>query len=191
MPSKATTVKQYLAGLPADRRNALEAIRKVIKANLDKDFEEGIQYGFIGYYIPHKVYPYGYHCDPKTPLPFAGLASQKNHIGVYLMGIYGSKTEEAWFRKSWAKSGKKLDMGKSCVRAATLEGFDLKTIGEAIKRVTAKKYIAGYEKALEGTAAGTKLAKLKAKEAGGGTGAGKKSAKKATRPAKKKAKPRR
>lgn len=192
MQSTATTVAAYLKALTPERRTALEAIRKVIKKNLDKGFEEGIQYGFIGYYVPHKNYPYGYHCDPKQPLPFAALASQKKHIGVYLMGIYGSKKEEAWFRASWKKSGKKLDMGKSCIRATTLEGFDLKTIGEAIKRVTAARFVAGYEKSLEGSAAGKKLAKLKEKAGAGDAApnkkaaAKKKSAKKKA-PAKKKA----
>jgi hypothetical protein len=187
MQSKATTVAQYLKSLTPERRQAIEAIRKVIKKNLPKGYEEGIQYGFIGYYVPHKVYQWGYHCDPTQPLPYAALASQKKHIGVYLMGIYGSKKEETWFRASWKKSGKKLDMGKSCVRAATLEGFDLKTIGEAIKRVPAERFIAGYEKALEGTTAGKKLAKLKATEAEGGGAPKKKAAtKKAAKKAKKK-----
>jgi hypothetical protein len=186
MQSTATTVTAYLKSLTPERRKALEAIRKVIKKNLDKGFEEGIQYGFIGYYVPHKNYPYGYHCDPKQPLPFAALASQKKHIGVYLMGIYGSKKEEAWFRASWKKSGKKLDMGKSCIRAATLEGFDLKTIGEAIKRVTAARFVAGYEQSLEGSAAGTKLAKRKAQATVGTTPKKKAAPKKAAKKAAKK-----
>ena len=88
MQSKATTVSDYLASLPPDRRTAIEAVRKVILANLDKDYEEGMQYGMIGYYVPHRVYPAGYHCDPKQGLPFAGLASQKNYMSVYLMGLY-------------------------------------------------------------------------------------------------------
>jgi hypothetical protein len=83
MQSKAATVEQYLASLPEDRRTALGAVRKVILNNLDKDFEEGMQYGMIGYYVPHRVYPAGYHCDPRQPLPFAGLASQKNYMSVY------------------------------------------------------------------------------------------------------------
>ena len=89
MQSKATTVEQYLAELPEDRRKAIEAVRQVILKNLDKDYEEGIQYGMIGYYVPHRVYPAGYHCDPKQPLPFAGLASQKNYMSLYLMCVYG------------------------------------------------------------------------------------------------------
>ena len=89
MQSKATTVEQYLAELPEDRRKAIEAVRQVVLKNLDKDYEEGMQYGMIGYYVPHRVYPAGYHCDPKQPLPFAGLASQKNHMALYLMCVYG------------------------------------------------------------------------------------------------------
>ena len=106
MPPKPTTVAQYLAALPADRRRALEAVRKVIRKNLDKGYEEGILYGMIGYYVPHRVYPDGYHCDPTQPLPFASLASQKNHMAVYLMCLYGDEEQESWFRKAWAKSGK-------------------------------------------------------------------------------------
>jgi hypothetical protein len=150
--SKAATVADYLAELPADRRAALEAVRNVILKNLDKDYEEGMSYGMIGYYVPHRVYPAGYHCDPKQPLPFAGLASQKNHMAVYLMSICGCDdpkknptAEGAWFQKAWAKTGKKLDMGKSCIRFKKIEDVALDVIGEAIARVPAKKYIARIE----------------------------------------------
>jgi len=90
MQSKAATVQQYLAELPADRRAAIEALRDLILKNLDKDFEEGMHYGGIGYCVPHSLFPAGYHCDPRQPLPFAGLASQKNYMAVYLMSLYGS-----------------------------------------------------------------------------------------------------
>src|SRR5262245_65586155 len=116
MQDKATTVEQYLSGLAEDRRKALEAVRQVVLKNLDKDYEEGMQYGMIGYYVPHRVFPAGYHCDPKQPLPFAGLASQKNHMSLYLMCVYGDSQHSEWFRGAWSKSGKKLDMGKACVR---------------------------------------------------------------------------
>ena len=145
MQSKATTVEQYLASLPEDRRAAISAMRNAILKNLDKDYEEGMQYGMIGYYVPHKVFPAGYHCDPKQPLPFASLASQKNHMAIYLMGIYGQPREEKWFRDAWAKTGKKLDMGKSCVRFKKLEDVALDVIGEAIRRAPAKAYIQHYE----------------------------------------------
>jgi hypothetical protein len=149
MQSKATTVAEYLSSLPEDRRRAIEAVRKVILQNLDKDYEEGMQYGMIGYYVPHRVYPAGYHCDPKQPLPFAALGSQKNYMSVYLMCVYGESKLAQWFREAWAKTGKKLDMGKSCVRFKKPEDLALEVIGEAIKRVPAKAYIEHCEKALK------------------------------------------
>ena len=108
MQSKATTVADYLAELPADRREAIQAVRQVILQNLDADYEEGMQYGMIGYYVPHRIYPAGYHCDPKLPLTFAAVASQKNHMAVYMMCFYGSTSEAEWFRKAYSKTGKKL-----------------------------------------------------------------------------------
>ena len=149
MQSKAKTVDQYLAELPDDRREALQAVRKVIRKNLSKGYEEGMQYGMIGYYVPHSVYPPGYHCDPKQPLPFASIASQKNHMAIYLMCIYGDAEQEAWFRQAWAKTGKKLDMGKSCVRFKRIDDVPLDVIGEAIKRVPAKKFIEHYESVIK------------------------------------------
>src|SRR5271165_4540072 len=133
MQSTATTVEQYLSGVPEDRRKAIEAVRRVILENLDKDYEEGIQYGMNGYYVPHRVYPAGYHCDPKQPLPFASLASQKNHMSLYLMCVYGDSDLSRWFRQAWADSGKKLDMGKSCVRFKKPEDLALDVIAEAIQ----------------------------------------------------------
>jgi len=145
MQSKAKTVEQYLAELPADRRAALQAVREVILKNLDKDYVECMGYGMMGYAVPHSVYPPGYHCDPKQPLPFAGLASQKGHLSLYLMCTYMNSGEDQWFRKAWARTGKKLDMGKSCIRFKKVEDLALEVIGEAIRRMPAKKYIAMYE----------------------------------------------
>lgn len=159
----AATVEEYLANLPKDRRDALEAVRKVILANLDKDYEEGIQYGMIGYYVPHRVFPPGYHCDPKQPLPFASIASQKNHMGLYLMCVYGSGPLEKWFREAWAKTGKKLDMGKSCVRFKKLDDVALDVVGEAIKRVPTKKYVETYQALTSGMKSAQKAAKKAAK----------------------------
>lgn len=147
MQSKAKTVKAYLAELPADRRAALQAVREVILENLDGEYEEGMQYGMIGYYVPHKVYPAGYHTNPKQPLPFASLASQKNHMAIYLMCLYSDEDQEAWFRQAWAAAGKKLDMGKSCVRFKKLEDVALDVLGETIKRVPARAFIEHYEAA--------------------------------------------
>jgi uncharacterized protein YdhG (YjbR/CyaY superfamily) len=148
MQSKATTVKAYLASLPPDRREAIEAVRKVILKNLDKDFEEGMSYGMIGYYVPHSVYPAGYHCDPKLPLPYVNLASQKNHMAVYMMCIYSDPKLAEWFVDAWAKTGKKLDKGKACIRFKKLDDLALDVIGQAIKKVPAKKYIAAVEAGL-------------------------------------------
>jgi hypothetical protein len=108
-----------------------------------------MQYGMIGYFVPHSVYPPGYHCDPKQPLPFACLASQKNYISVYLGCVYTDPEHEAWFREAWAKTGKKLDMGKSCVRFKKLDDVPLNVIGQAIKRVPVKKFIEHYESAIK------------------------------------------
>src|SRR5438046_900300 len=137
-PLKAASVERYLAALPQDRRSAIEAVREVILENLDKDYEEGMQYGMIGYYVPHRVFPAGYHCDPKQPLPFAALASQKGYMALYLMAVYGDADHQAWFRDAWAKTGKKLDMGKACVRFKKLADLPLSVIGEVIRRVPAK-----------------------------------------------------
>lgn len=144
MKSQALTVKEYLASLPEDRRDAIKAVRKVILDNLDELYEEGMQYGMIGYHVPHKVFPAGYHCNPEQPLPFAALSSQKNYMAVYLP-VYDNPEMEKWFREQWAKSGKKLDMGKCCVRFKKLEDLPLDVIGKTIKKIPAKKFVARYE----------------------------------------------
>jgi hypothetical protein len=155
MQSKAKTVAQYLAELPPDRRKVVEGVRKVIRANLDRGFEEGMQYGMIGYYVPHRLYPAGYHCNPAQPLPFACLASQKNYLSLYLTCIYASPAMRKAFEQAWRESGKKLDMGKSCIRFKKLEDLAIDVIGQAIARISVQKFITGYEAAL----AGVKLAK--------------------------------
>jgi Domain of unknown function (DU1801) len=149
MQSKASTVEQYLSELPEDRRRALKAVRQVILENLDKDYEEGMQYGMIGYYVPHRVYPPGYHCDPKQPLPFAGLASQKNYMSLYLMSVYAHQDNLKSFQQAWAKTGKKLDMGKACVRFKKLDDLALDVIAEAIRSVPAKAYVDFCEASLK------------------------------------------
>ena len=147
MQSKAKTVKEYLAELPPEKCEAIQAVREVILKNLPKGCEEVMQYGMIGYVVPHKVYPAGYHCDPKQPLPFIGLASQKNHMAVYMMGIYLDKETESWFTKAYKASGKKLNMGKSCLRFKKIEELALDVVGQAVGRKSVKDYIALYEKA--------------------------------------------
>lgn len=163
MKTSPTTVTQYLAALDPERKRALQALRKVIKANLDPKVKEGIQYGMIGYFIPHSVYPDGYHCSPDQPLPFLSLASQKNHMALYLFCIYGDDAEAARFEEQWAKSGKKLDMGKSCVRFKKLENVCLESVAAAIKRMTAAKFIRHYEaNVVSATARKKKATKKKA-----------------------------
>ena len=154
MKSSATTVKDYLASLPADRRAGIEAVRKVILKNIDKDYDESMLYGMIGYAVPHRVWPLGYHCDPKKPLMMAALSSQKDNMTVYLMSVYGDKAERAWFQNAWAKTGKKLNMGGSCIRFKKLEDAALDVIGEAIRRTPAKAYVDSYVKILASTGRG-------------------------------------
>lgn len=145
MQSKAKTVAEYMASLPADRREALAAVRTTILANLDRGFEEGMGYGMIGYHVPHSLYPAGYHCDPKQPLPYAGLASQSGHMSLYLMGVYFDPADAKWLADAWKKAGKKLDMGKSCIRFKKLEDVPLDVVGEAIRRMPMAKYVGLYE----------------------------------------------
>jgi hypothetical protein len=149
MQSNAATVEEYLAELPEDRRAAIQAAREAILKNLDPDYEEGMQYGMIGYYVPHRVYPAGYHCDPKQPLPFACLASQKRYMSLYLMSCYSDPEELKRFEAAWEKTGKKLEMGKSCIRFKRAEDLALDVIGEAVRRVPAKVHIARYEAGLK------------------------------------------
>lgn len=145
MTSTAKTVGQYLAGLPPDRRSAISAVREAILANLPKGYEEVMQYGMITYVVPHSIYPAGYHCKPSDPLPYASLGSQKNHMAIYLCNVYGDKETENWFRKTYEATGKKLDMGKSCVRFKKLEQLPLDVIGQVIARTPVDKYIAYFE----------------------------------------------
>lgn len=144
MTSAATTVQEYLAELPPDRREAIEAVRKVILKNLPKGYEEGMQYGMISYHVPHSLYPAGYHCDPKLPLCHAGLASQKNYMTVYLMNVYG---DSSWFTDAYKASGKKLEMGKCCVRFKSADDLALDVIGQAIARTPPEEMIAWNEEA--------------------------------------------
>ena len=152
MVSKATTVEEYLAELPPDRREAIEAVRKVILKNLDKGFQEIMQYGGIGYAVPHSLYPNGYHCDPKQPLPFIGLGSQKHHMSLGMFCLYLDADEMKKFQEEYVKSGKRMDMGKSCVRFKKLEDLPLDVVGRAVKRVTLKKFIAHYESCIPNSA---------------------------------------
>ena len=161
MKSKATTVKEYLASLPEDRRKGIEVVRKVILKNLDKHYEESMLWGMIGYAVPHHVWPTGYHCDPSKPLRMAALSSQTNNLAVYLMSGYSDKAERAWFQKAWANTGKKLNMGGSCIRFTKVDDAALDVIGEAIRRTPAKAYVENYVKTLASTGRGPDGKKIK------------------------------
>jgi uncharacterized protein YdhG (YjbR/CyaY superfamily) len=150
MQSKATTVDAYIAELPEDRQKAITQLRKVIKKNLPKGFKEGMNYGMMGWSVPHSIYPAGYHCKPTDPLPFIGLASQKNFIAVYHMGIYANPKLLKWFTDAHAKAtSKKLDMGKSCMRYKKAEDIPYDLIGELASKITVEEWIEMYESAFK------------------------------------------
>lgn len=165
MQSAAPTVAAYLDSLPEDRKKALAKLRTVIKKNLPKGFTEQMQYGMIGWVVPHKLYPPGYHCDPKQPLPFVCLAAQKQHISLYHMGVYGSPELLAWLKDAFAAAGKKLDMGKSCIRFKKLEDAPLDVIGELMTKISVGGYIQGVEDGLKLAAARKSREKTKKKTA--------------------------
>lgn len=147
MQSNSTSPEDYLNELPEDRKDAINALRKVIKKHLPKGFKEEMSYGMIGYVVPHKLYPNGYHCDPKLPLPFMSIASQKNFIAVYHMGLYADEKLMKWFTDAYAKAVPgKLDMGKSCLRFKKPEQIPFDLIGELAAKMTPQDWITLYEK---------------------------------------------
>lgn len=146
MQSKAKTVEDYIKELPEERRDAVTKLRKVIKKKMPKGFKETMCYGMMGWCVPHSIYPAGYHCNPKDPLPFMGLASQKNSINIYHMGIYADPKLLKWFQDAHAKaSPKKLDMGKSCIRYKRPEDIPFDLIGELASKITVDDWINMYE----------------------------------------------
>ena len=146
MQSKATTVNDYLNEIPEDRKAGFHKLRDVILKNIPEGFHECMGYGMMGYSVPHSIYPNGYHCDPKMPLPFAGMASQKNFIAFYHMGIYADPELLAWFTSEFPKhSKKKLDMGKSCIRFKKPEDIPFELIGELMQKITVQDWITTYE----------------------------------------------
>ncbi len=148
MTSDAATVEEYLAGLPEERREAIQRVREVIFKNLPEGFEERMQYGMINYVVPHSLYPPGYHTNPKIALPFAALASQKHYMALYVLGPDGDPETVRWFKEAYAASGKKLDMGKSCVRFKKLEDLPLDVVGELMGKISVEQYVASYERNL-------------------------------------------
>ncbi len=147
MQSKAETVKEYLESVPEERQKQFKKLRNIIKKNLPKGFKETMSYGMIGYVVPHKIYPDGYHCKPELPLPFVNLASQKNFVAVYHSGIYADPKLMKWFTTEFPKhSDRKLDMGKSCVRFKKIDEIPMELIGELMTKMTVDEWIAVYEK---------------------------------------------
>ena len=146
MTSNALTPKEYLNGLIKERKQVISKLRSVINKNLPNGFEEGMGYGMISYHIPHSVYPDGYHCDPKLPLPFMNIASQKNFVAVYHMGIYADPKLLNWFTSEYPKYCKrKLDMGKSCIRFKKMDEIPYQLMGELTAKMNADEWIDIYE----------------------------------------------
>ena len=149
MTTAALSVNSYLSSLPADRQEVMDELHKTIRKNLPKGFEEGISSGMICYYVPHSKYPNGYHCNPKQPLPFVSLASQKNFIALYHMGLYAMPDLLQWFTTEYPKHSKtKLDMGKSCIRFKKPDQVPIKLIAELMQKVSPDQWIEVYEKNL-------------------------------------------
>lgn len=146
MQSKADTPEAYLKELPDERKEAMGKLRRVILDNLPDGFEERMSYGMLGYVVPHSIYPAGYHCDTKLPLPFMNLASQKNYIAVYHSGVYADEKLLNWFKGEYAKRVQtKLDMGKSCIRFKKMEHIPYDLIGELASKLTPQEWIDIYE----------------------------------------------
>jgi uncharacterized protein YdhG (YjbR/CyaY superfamily) len=146
MQYQANSAAEYIDQIPAERKESFSKLRQVILDNIPEGFKEEMGYGMIGFSVPHSIYPAGYHCDPKLPLPFIGIASQKNFIAVYHMGIYGDEQLLNWFTTEFPKVSKtKLDMGKSCIRFKKPEQIPFNLIGELAKKMTVKQWIDLYE----------------------------------------------
>ena len=150
MTIKANNVEEYSEQVSEDKREAMMELRKVIKNNIPKGFEECINYNMIGYVVPHKLYPAGYHCDPKLPLPCINLAAQKNFIALYHMGIYANPSLLKWFTEEYSKHCKtKLDMGKSCIRFKKFEDIPFKLISELVSKMDVASWVKLYEKEIK------------------------------------------
>lgn len=146
MKIKTSSVDEYISKLPNERAVAVTKIREVIAANLPEDFLETMNYGMIGYVVPHKLYPAGYHCDPKLPLPFINIASKKNFVAVYHMGIYANPALQEWFTSEYPKHVKsKLDGGKSCFRFKKMDQIPYELIGELATKMSAEEWVKLYQ----------------------------------------------
>jgi uncharacterized protein YdhG (YjbR/CyaY superfamily) len=150
MKVEGNTPEEYVANIPEERREIFGALRKAVKDNMPPELEECISYGMIGYVVPKTVYPDGYHCNTSLPLPFANLASQKNFIAFYHMGIYANPELMNWFVEEYSKRCKyKLDMGKSCVRFKKMDDIPVDLIGELMTKMSTQDWINTYEKAFK------------------------------------------
>lgn len=150
MKIEANTPEEYIDKLPDERKEALNKLRKTILDNLPEGFEEMMNYGMIGYVVPKSIYPAGYHADPDQPLPFINIASQKNHIGFYHLGVYANQDLLNWFTSEYSKFSRyKLDMGKSCVRFRKTDEIPYQLIAELVSRVGVHDWIKLYESALK------------------------------------------
>ncbi|MCB1224249.1 MAG: DUF1801 domain-containing protein [Verrucomicrobiales bacterium] len=148
MQSSAATVAAYLKEQTPERCRELETVRAVINANLQPGFTEGMQYGMIGWFVPHSIYPKGYHANPKEPLPFVCLASQKAHLSLYMFSIYTGTALMEEFHQAWAATGKKLNMGKSCIRFKKAADLALDVIGQTLAKIPVTDFIEHYEAAV-------------------------------------------
>ncbi len=150
MQSQAKTVEEYMQEVPKDRREYFSRLRETILTNIPDGFQETINYGMIGYVVPHSRYPAGYHCSPELPLPFVNIASQKNFIALYHMGLYANPELLNWFVNEYPKhSERKLDMGKSCIRFKKPDQIPFDLIGELMGKITVEEWISIYEKNLK------------------------------------------
>ena len=146
MNSKALTPSEYMTQLPEDRKDVVQKLRETILDHIDSKFQECMNYGMLGYVVPFTIYPDGYHCNPKLPLPFMNLASQKNFIAVYHMGMYAKKEIYDWFVTEYPKhTTAKLDMGKSCIRFKKMDAIPYALIGQLAAKLSVEEWIAIYE----------------------------------------------
>ena len=150
MQYEANSPEEYIIQIPEERQEVMRKLRTIINDNLPEGFEEGMNYKMIGYYVPHSIYPDGYHCDTSMPLPFMNIASQKNSINLYHSGIYAKKELHDWFVAEYPKHCKrKLDMGKSCVRFKKMDDIPFDLIKELCRKMAVDEWIAIYESAIK------------------------------------------
>lgn len=148
MKVAASSVEDYFENIPEERQEPMKKLWKVVSDNVPEKFEAVLSYGMPGYVVPHSVYPAGYHCNTKLPLPFMSIANQKNFVAFYHMGIYANPELLKWFVDEYPKHVKtKLDMGKSCIRFKKIENIPYELLGELMTKMTADEWIETYENA--------------------------------------------